>query len=278
MAEAERDPKTYAIIGAAIEVHRRLGYGFSEPVYQAALEVEFAYQGIPFQRELELPITYRGQTLATFYKADFVCYGSIVVELKALSALDSAARCTGGQLLESDRTLGLAPAQLWHDSTRNTPRHLFRPEAADLGGNSGPISQDLPTDQTVSNSPFIGDPLRPSADRTIEIRSARPNEPARFVCDVRAVDILACDRSHEMDRRVPFWLRSWFVRRRPREWGTAGRPSSASPGRTPHPGPRRHQALGVRLRSRSAIASRTARSFLTMARSFGSLMVASSSA
>ena len=75
MAEAQRDPKTYAIIGAAIEVHRRLGYGFSEPVYQAALEVEFAYQGIPFQRKLELPITYRGQTLATFYKADFICYG-----------------------------------------------------------------------------------------------------------------------------------------------------------------------------------------------------------
>ena len=90
MAEETRDPRTYAIIGAAIEVHRRLGSGFSEPVYQEALEVECTHRGIPFQRELELPITYRGQILRVFYKADFVCYGSIVVELKALAGLDSA--------------------------------------------------------------------------------------------------------------------------------------------------------------------------------------------
>jgi GxxExxY protein len=90
MTEQTRDPRTYAIIGAAIEVHRRLGCGFSEPVYQAALEVELTHRGLPFQRELELPISYRGQILRTFYKADFVCYGSIIVELKALSALDSA--------------------------------------------------------------------------------------------------------------------------------------------------------------------------------------------
>ena len=90
MAEQTRDPRTYAIIGAAIEAHRTLGCGFSELVYQEALEIEFAHRGIPFQRELELPITYRDQILRTFYKADFVCYSSIVVELKALAGLDSA--------------------------------------------------------------------------------------------------------------------------------------------------------------------------------------------
>jgi GxxExxY protein len=90
MSEESRDPRTYAIIGAAIEVHRRLGYGFSEPVYQEALAVELAHRSIPSQRELELPISYRGQILRAFYKADFLCYGSIIVELKALSGFDSA--------------------------------------------------------------------------------------------------------------------------------------------------------------------------------------------
>jgi GxxExxY protein len=89
MMETERDPRTYAIIGAALEVHRRLGHGFLEPVYQEALELEFAHRGIPSQREVDVPISYRSQTLRTFYKADFVCYGSVIVELKAVSAVDS---------------------------------------------------------------------------------------------------------------------------------------------------------------------------------------------
>jgi GxxExxY protein len=85
----DRDPRTYAIIGAAMEVHRRLGHGFLEAVYQEALEIELAHRGIPFRRQVELPIRYRDTILRTFYVADFIGYDSVIVELKALSALDS---------------------------------------------------------------------------------------------------------------------------------------------------------------------------------------------
>ncbi len=83
----KRDPQTYAIIGAAMEVHRRLGHGFLEAVYQEALQVEFLEQGVPFQREVEVPIVYRERQLGCSYRADFVCFGEVIVELKALKSL-----------------------------------------------------------------------------------------------------------------------------------------------------------------------------------------------
>ena len=83
----ERDPLTFAIIGAAMTVHRTLGHGFLEAVYQEALEHEFVACGIPYEREFALPIHYRGNVLQTSYRADFLCHGSILLELKALQKL-----------------------------------------------------------------------------------------------------------------------------------------------------------------------------------------------
>lgn len=79
----------YNIIGAAMKVHRVLGAGFLESVYQEALEIEFHRQGIPFEREKELLIHYDGIELQQRYRADFVCYDNIIVELKAVSSLDN---------------------------------------------------------------------------------------------------------------------------------------------------------------------------------------------
>ena len=82
-----KDPKTYAIIGAAMEVHRELGCGFLEAVYQEAMAVELAHREIPFQREVDLPVFYKGGKLHTGYRVDFLCYGDVVTELKALAGI-----------------------------------------------------------------------------------------------------------------------------------------------------------------------------------------------
>jgi GxxExxY protein len=85
----EQDPRTDAIIGAAMEVHRQLGCGFSEAVYQEALEIELAGRGIPFRNQEQLLFRYKGQVLQTTYRLDLLCYDSVVVELKALAQLSS---------------------------------------------------------------------------------------------------------------------------------------------------------------------------------------------
>ncbi len=84
--------ETYQIIGAAMKVHRVLGPGFAEKVYQEALAIEFVEQGIPFEREKEIHATYKGVVLEGTYIPDFICYDKIIVELKAVRELDDTHR------------------------------------------------------------------------------------------------------------------------------------------------------------------------------------------
>lgn len=81
--------ETYSIIGAAMEVHKQLGCGFLEGVYQEALQIEFESRSIPFVKEIHLKIEYKGQILNKYYMVDFLCFDSVIVELKALSELNS---------------------------------------------------------------------------------------------------------------------------------------------------------------------------------------------
>jgi len=96
--------EVYAIAGAAIEVHKKLGPGFLEAVYQEALEIEFGLRGIPFASQKNLTVRYKGVVLRKEYCADFVCYGKIIVELKALSKLSGTDEA---QLINYLRATGL---------------------------------------------------------------------------------------------------------------------------------------------------------------------------
>jgi GxxExxY protein len=88
MARVVQDRQTYLIIGCAMEVHRQLGSRFLEPVYQAALEREFDAKYVPFVREVEPKVLYKGRPLDVKYRADFICFsGEVLVELKATDRL-----------------------------------------------------------------------------------------------------------------------------------------------------------------------------------------------
>ena len=84
--------ESFNITGAAMHVYNTLGPGFLEAVYQEALELEFVKRNISYEREKELTISYDGIVLKQTYRADFVCYDNIIVELKAVSHLDDSHR------------------------------------------------------------------------------------------------------------------------------------------------------------------------------------------
>lgn len=100
----QKDPETYAIIGAAMEVHRVLGHGFLEAVYQEALEYELNERKISFKREVSLDIRYKEVVLGKKYVADFIVFDHVVVEIKAASQLTSADE---GQLINYLKATGI---------------------------------------------------------------------------------------------------------------------------------------------------------------------------
>ena len=87
MTELILKDESYAVIGAAMEVHRVLGPGFLEKVYQEAMQLELSALRIPFEAEKPIGIEFKGQCLTQRYYADLVCFEQIIVEMKALKQL-----------------------------------------------------------------------------------------------------------------------------------------------------------------------------------------------
>ena len=89
MPELLLKDEVYAIVGAALEVYNELGSGFLEAVYQEAMAMELAAKTIPFEAQKELCIYYKGQCLEKKYFADFVCFGTVLIELKVMKQIGS---------------------------------------------------------------------------------------------------------------------------------------------------------------------------------------------
>jgi GxxExxY protein len=84
---SEQDPASNKVIGLAIEVHRHLGPGLLESAYEDCLALEQRQSGIVFQRQVPLPVTYKGMTLDCSYRLDFVIEGYLIAEIKAVERL-----------------------------------------------------------------------------------------------------------------------------------------------------------------------------------------------
>jgi GxxExxY protein len=87
MADLLLKNEVYAIIGAAMAVHSELGSGFAEAIYQESMAIELELRGIQFLPQAELRVMYKGRVLEKFYIADFICFGSVLVEIKALTQM-----------------------------------------------------------------------------------------------------------------------------------------------------------------------------------------------
>jgi GxxExxY protein len=94
---------THKIIGCSMEVHKALGNGFQEVIYQRVLEIEMGFQGLLFEREKELPIFYRGQNIGT-RRVDFFVDGKVMVELKAIIELEDVHLAQAKNYLEAYKT------------------------------------------------------------------------------------------------------------------------------------------------------------------------------
>ena len=102
------EEESYAIKGACMEVYKTLGNGFLESVYQECTEIEFAKRGILFVAQQPLQLTYQERVLKQIYKPDFICFGKIIVELKAVSNLTAEHKAQVTNYLKAtDFQLGL---------------------------------------------------------------------------------------------------------------------------------------------------------------------------
>jgi len=117
-----RDEKTYKIIGCAMEVHKELGCGFLEAVYQEALGTEFAYQGIPFKSQPVIRIAYKGKPLEKTYQPDFVCFDEVIVEIKAISSLSGIEEA---QLINYFKATGLKVGLLINFGSKSLEHKRF---------------------------------------------------------------------------------------------------------------------------------------------------------
>lgn len=156
------DPETYAIIGAAMEVHRVMGCGFLESVYRKALAIEFTRRGIPFSTEVPLDISYKGERLPVAFRADFLCYSAVLVEAKALplpGAIEQA------QVINYLKATGLHRAILLNFGTtslqhRRIVRHLRRED--DPRAHMGEIGGDSSAPGVVVRNPLAEGPQKPA--------------------------------------------------------------------------------------------------------------------
>jgi GxxExxY protein len=118
------DPQTYAIIGAGHEVVRNLGTGFSEAVICEALMIEFGLRSIPFKTQVPFPVHYKGHRLTHHFRADLVCFDSVIVEVKVSTRSFEAVQA---QILNYLKASGLRCALLLDFSGSSMKAHRFSP-------------------------------------------------------------------------------------------------------------------------------------------------------
>ena len=100
--------ESYKIIGICMNIHSTLGNGFLEAVFCEVLEKEFVKNNIPYQREVKLDLFFNGEKLDKKYKADFICFDNIILEIKAVSFIhENFTKQTLNYLKATDKKLGL---------------------------------------------------------------------------------------------------------------------------------------------------------------------------
>ena len=142
-----RDGQTYSIIGAAMDVHNHLGAGFLEAVYQDALAVELALRTIPFGREVPLPVLYKGNLLNCSYRADFICYNGIIVEIKAISELTSV---DTAQVINYLKATGIQRALLLNFGAERLEHKRFVRDYQRASASSADRVYELPDDEYLT--------------------------------------------------------------------------------------------------------------------------------